>query len=109
MAGKFELYKDKAGKFRFRLKASNGEIILASQGYASKAGARKGIASVQKHSRQRDCFKVSTTRANKHRFNLVANNGKTVATSESYSSKVACGNGIKSVQRHAPKAKVLAA
>jgi len=47
MAGKFELYKDKAGKFRFRLKAGNGEIIATSESYETKAGAQKGIKSVQ--------------------------------------------------------------
>lgn len=47
MAGKFELYEDKAGKFRFRLKAGNGEIIASSEAYESKASAQKGIASVK--------------------------------------------------------------
>ena len=49
MAGKFELYKDKAGKFRFRLKAGNGEIIATGEAYESKASAKNGIASVQKN------------------------------------------------------------
>ncbi|MCL4150455.1 UNVERIFIED_CONTAM: hypothetical protein GTU68_012068 [Idotea baltica] len=49
MAGKFELFKDKAGKFRFRLKAGNGEIIAASEAYSSKASAEKGIESVRKN------------------------------------------------------------
>jgi uncharacterized protein len=49
MAGKFEITKDKAGKFRFRLKAANGEIIATSEAYESKAGAQNGIASVQKN------------------------------------------------------------
>ncbi|HZA79595.1 MAG TPA: YegP family protein [Acidimicrobiales bacterium] len=47
MAGKFELYKDGAGKFRFRLKAANGEIIAASEAYNSKASAQNGIESVK--------------------------------------------------------------
>ena len=46
---KFEIYLDKAKKFRFRLKASNGEIILASEGYASKDGCKNGIESVRKN------------------------------------------------------------
>jgi len=46
---KFEIYKDKAGEFRFRLKATNGEIILASEGYKAKASCKNGIASVQKN------------------------------------------------------------
>ncbi len=49
MAGKFEVYQDKSGKFRFRLKAGNGEIIAASEGYESKAGCLKGIDSVKKN------------------------------------------------------------
>ena len=46
---KFEIYVDKAGEFRFRLKAKNGEPILASEGYKSKAGGKNGIESVKKN------------------------------------------------------------
>lgn len=46
---KFEIYNDKKGEFRFHLKASNGENLLASEGYASKAGCKNGIASVVKN------------------------------------------------------------
>ncbi len=49
MAGTFELYQDKAGKFRFRLKASNGQVIASGEAYESKAAAQAGIASVQKN------------------------------------------------------------
>ena len=49
MAGKFELYKDSGGKFRFRLKASNGQIIATGEAYESKASALKGIESVRKN------------------------------------------------------------
>jgi uncharacterized protein len=47
MAAKFELSKEKAGTFRFHLKAANGAIIAASQGYETKASAEKGIESVK--------------------------------------------------------------
>ncbi|MBM9590593.1 YegP family protein [Leptospira sp. 201903075] len=47
MSAKFEIYKDKAGEFRFRLKAGNGEIIASSEGYASKQSCENGIASVK--------------------------------------------------------------
>ena len=43
---KFEIYKDKAGEFRFRLKAANAEIIAVSEGYKAKASAKNGIASI---------------------------------------------------------------
>lgn len=49
MAGKFELYKDAAGKFRFRLKASNGQIIAVGEAYESKSSALNGIESVKKN------------------------------------------------------------
>lgn len=49
MAAKFEISKDKSGKFRFHLKAPNGEIIAASQGYGSKASAEKGIEAIKTH------------------------------------------------------------
>lgn len=49
MAGTFELYKDAGGKFRFRLKASNGQVIASGQGYASKESAMNGIESVRKN------------------------------------------------------------
>ena len=46
---KFELYTDKAGEFRFRLKAKNGQIIAVSEGYKAMASCKKGVASVQKN------------------------------------------------------------
>ena len=47
---KFEIYSDKAGEFRFRLKARNGQIIAVSDGYTSKANCKNGIESVKKNS-----------------------------------------------------------
>ncbi|PXX11887.1 YegP family protein [Mycolicibacterium moriokaense] len=49
MAAKFEIYKDKSSKFRFRLKAGNGEIIAVGEAYESKASAKNGVESVQKN------------------------------------------------------------
>lgn len=46
---KFELYEDKAGEFRFRLKARNGEIIAVSEGYKTKTACENGIESVRKN------------------------------------------------------------
>ena len=46
---KFEVYKDKAGEFRFRLKARNGEIILVGEGYKSRAGCMNGIDSIRRN------------------------------------------------------------
>lgn len=46
---KFEVYTDKSGEFRFRLKATNGEIIATSEGYKSKASCLNGIESIKKN------------------------------------------------------------
>ena len=46
---KFEMYVDKKGEFRFRLKATNGQIIATSEGYKAKASCENGIASVRKN------------------------------------------------------------
>ena len=104
MAGKFELYKDKAGEFRFRLKAGNGEIILASEGYKRRASATNGIASVQKNSQNEGRFEKKETKNGKHRFNLKAANGQVIGTSESYESTSGRDNGIASVMKNAPGA-----
>lgn len=47
MAGKFEVYADRAGKYRFRLKASNGQVVATGEAYETKAAAKKGCESVQ--------------------------------------------------------------
>ena len=55
---KFEVYKDKAGEFRFRLKAKNGEVIVVSEGYKAKASCLKGIESVKKNAPDSPVVKV---------------------------------------------------
>ena len=51
---KFEVYADKAGEFRFRLKATNGQIIATGEGYKSKSGCMNGIESVKKNAADAD-------------------------------------------------------
>ena len=60
MAGKFELYQDKAGKYRFRLKSSNGQVIAVGEAYESKSAAEGGIASVQKNAPGADIVEVDS-------------------------------------------------
>lgn len=55
---KFEVYKDKAGEFRFRLKARNGEIIAVSESYKAKASCFKGIESVKKNAPEAPVVKL---------------------------------------------------
>jgi uncharacterized protein YegP (UPF0339 family) len=107
MAGKFECYKDKAGEHRFRLKASNGQTILSSEGYKTKASCTNGIASVQKNCSNPECFEKKTTASGKFRFSLKSSNGQVIGTSQNYASASGCNNGIKSVARSAPGAKTV--
>ena len=58
MAAKFELYKDRSGKFRFRLKAPNGQIIAASEAYNSKTSAKNGIESIKKNAAKAEVVEV---------------------------------------------------
>ncbi len=55
---KFEMYEDKAGEFRFRLKATNGEVIATSEGYKAKAGCKNGIESVVKNAADAEVVKA---------------------------------------------------
>jgi uncharacterized protein YegP (UPF0339 family) len=106
MAGKFECYKDKAGEFRFRLKAGNGETILSSEGYSAKSGCKNGIESVRKNCVDPDRFEKKETASGKFRFNLKSSNGQVIASSQNYSSASGCDNGMKSVAKSAPDAAV---
>jgi len=107
MAAKFELYTDKAGEFRFRLKAGNGENILASEGYKQKASCENGIASVQKNAADEARYERKETASGKFMFNLKATNGQVIGTSQSYTSASGRDNGIESVMRNAPEAAVV--
>ena len=48
MAGKFEVYEDRSGKFRFRLKASNGQVVATGESYPTKSGVQAGIEAVKR-------------------------------------------------------------
>lgn len=104
--GKFEIYKDKAGEFRFRLKAGNGQIILASEGYTTKAACENGIESVKTNSQVEERFEIKEV-ATGIKFTLKASNGQAIGQSEVYTTKAAMENGIASVMKNAPEAEVV--
>ncbi len=106
MSGKFELYKDKGGEFRFRLKASNGQIILASEGYKAKSGAENGIASVQTNAPLDERYERKEASNGKPMFNLKAANSQVIGTSEQYESVASRENGIESVKKNGVSTKV---
>ncbi len=95
---KFEMYKDKAGKFRFRLKAGNGQIILASEAYESKAGCKNGIQSVIKNAGNDARYEKKESSNGKFFFNLRAGNHQVIGTSEMYESTSGRDKGIESVK-----------
>jgi hypothetical protein len=102
VAGKYEIYKDKKGEHRFRLKASNGQTILASEGYSSQAACENGIASVQRNSVIDAQFERKEAKNGKHYFVLKAKNHQVIGQSEMYDSVAAMENGIKSVMANGP-------
>ncbi|MBR9916018.1 MAG: YegP family protein [Algicola sp.] len=104
--GKFEIYQDKRDQYRFRLKASNGQIILASEGYTAKTSCENGIASVKTHAPDDNRYERLTARDGSPYFNLKSSNGQVIGTSEMYSGSSAMENGIASVKSNAPSASV---
>jgi len=104
--GKFEIKKDKSGQFRFNLKASNGQIILGSEAYTTKAACDNGIASVRKNSQEDGRYERNTAKDGSPYFNLKASNGQVIGKSEMYSSTTAMENGIASVKKNAAEATV---
>ncbi|MBE7517083.1 MAG: YegP family protein [Chloracidobacterium sp.] len=106
MAGKFEIKTGKNGKFHFNLKASNGQVILTSEKYESRAAAVKGIASVKKNAGNDKRFERKTAKDGSPYFVLTASNGEVIGKSEMYKAARSMENGIASVGKHAPDAAV---
>lgn len=95
--GKFVITTRKSGEFQFNLEAGNGEVILTSEGYETKAGCKNGILSVQTNSHLRDRYREHESANGQFYFVLVAGNGQTIGTSEMYKSKSGRDGGIASV------------
>jgi hypothetical protein len=119
--GKFAVRTVKTG-VKFNLKASNGEIIVVSEIYSSKASCLKGIESVRKNApiaavenqtvegyaiEKHPKFEVYTDKGGEFRFRLKARNGEIIAASEGYKALKSCLNGIESVRKNAPESPVV--
>ncbi len=115
---KFVIRKAATG-FKFDLKADNGQVILSSEVYNTRAAALKGIASIRLTAESAnvedrtgaDCkvlahpkFELYQDKAGQFRFRLKARNGKIIGVSEGYTGKAGCLNGIESVKTNAPLA-----
>lgn len=104
--GKFVITKRANGEFQFNLKAGNGQVILASEGYTTKAACENGVESVRKNSQDEARFERLTSKNDKYYFLLKATNGQAIGSSEMYESVASRDNGIESVKKNAPDAEV---
>lgn len=101
----YDLKKAKDGQFMFNLRAANGEIILTSERYTTRSGAKRGIESVRKNSATGARFERKPS-GTQFIFRLRATNGKIIGASERYTTQAALEKGIASVMTNAPKAPV---
>lgn len=106
MSGTFEIKKAKDGEFYFHLKASNGQIILASEMYVAKSSAENGIESVKKNSPADTNYERKDTKNGEYMFNLKAANHQIIGTSQTYTTTTARDTGIESVKTNAPSAAI---
>ncbi len=106
MAGKFELKKSKNDKFYFSLLAGNGQIILSSEMYESKASANNGIESVKKNSPNDGRYERMASTKQEPYFVLKSGNHQVIGKSQMYASEKARDNGIESCQSNAPSAPI---
>ena len=103
----FHIKTDKAGEFRFNLVASNGQVILSSEGYVRRDSCLKGIDSVRRHSAEDRFFERTIAADGRYHFNLKAANGEVIGTSQMYADAQGMENGINSVRINAPDAGLL--
>jgi uncharacterized protein len=104
MAGKFELKKSKNDKFYFSLLAGNGQIILQSEMYESKASAQNGIESVKKNATDDARYERLNSTKGEPYFVLKAGNHQVIGNSQMYASEKARDNGIVSCSSNALQA-----
>ena len=107
MAGKFEVKQAKDGQYHFNLKAGNGQIILSSELYKTKAACENGIASIQKNAGEESRYDRRENKNGEPYFILKAGNGQEIGRSEYYSGNAAMENGIASVTKNAPDASIV--
>lgn len=104
--GKFVITKRKNGEFQFSLKADNGQVILSSEGYTTRANCDNGVESVRKNAQVETRFESKESSNGKFYFNLKATNGQIIGSSQMYESAAGRDNGIASVAKNAPEATV---
>lgn len=104
--GKFVISKRFNGEYQFNLKASNGQTILASEGYVAKSSCEQGIQAVKQSVAIEARFERKTSSNGKYYFSIKAGNGQIIGSSEMYETSSARDNGIESVKKNAPGAEI---
>ena len=99
--GKFVITTRKNGEFQFNLKATNGQVILTSEGYTTKAACMNSIESVKKNSQVEARFDKKVASNGKPFFNLKATNGQIIGSSQMYANEKNMLNGLASVKKNA--------
>ena len=110
---RFQVYRDVAGKFRFRLRAQNSKIVAVGEAYETKAGCVNGVHAIKKYCDAgiedltkgeaevaNPKFQVYVDEAKKHRFRLRAPNNEIVAIGEGYESKAGCMKGVRAIKEY---------
>ena len=105
--GKFVITVRKNGEFQFNLKASNGQVVLTSEGYTTKTACLNGVESVKKNAGDINRYEKKVAKNGKPFFNLKASNGQVIGASQMYANEKNCDNGIASVMKNAPDAEVV--
>ena len=119
--GKFVIRTVNSG-IKFDLKATNGQVILTSEVYTTKAACRNGVESIMKNAPVANVedqtvegfetvthpkFEMYQDKAGEYRFRLKARNGEIIGVSEGYTSKANCVNGVESVKKNAAEAEIV--
>ena len=105
--GKFVITLRKNGEFQFNLKATNGQVILTSEGYTTKAACLNGVDSVKKNAVEEKRYEKLVAKNGKPYFTLKATNGQIIGQSQMYASERNRNNGIASVMKNAPVAEIV--
>ena len=121
--GKFVIRTVNTG-FKFDLKATNGQVILTSEVYTTKAACQNGVQSIMKNAPAANVedqtvagsetmthpkSELYQDKAGEYRFRLKARNGEIIGVSEGYTTKANCVNGVESVKKNAADAEIVEA
>ena len=121
--GKFVIRTVNTG-IKFDLKATNGQVILTSEVYTTKAACQNGVQSIMKNAPAANAedqtvegfetmthpkFEMYQDKAGEYRFRLKARNGEIIGVSEGYTTKANCVNGVESVKKNAADAEIVEA